>query len=80
MRRFQLCLEDEQYRLVASLARANGVSIGSVIRDAIDVALPVDAARRERAARRFLLGEAIAVPDMEEELARLRRATVVSQS
>lgn len=62
-RRVHLLLDDDRYRRVTAEARARGVSVAHVIREAIDALLPVEAARRAQAARRILEAEPMPVPD-----------------
>lgn len=69
--RLQILLDDERYQRVSSLAKARGVSVASVIREAIDRGLPADPQRRAAAARRILAAEPMPVPDVDELLAEL---------
>jgi hypothetical protein len=66
-RRLQLLIDEERYERVAARAKERGMSVGAVIREAIDVAIP-DAARRRAAGERILAAEPIPVPATVEEL------------
>jgi hypothetical protein len=73
-RRLQILLDEQRYRRISSVARRRGVSIASVIREAIDSLLPGDVDRAE-AARRILEAAPMPVPDpkeLKEELEALR--------
>jgi len=73
--RLQILLDEERHQRVVALAQARGVSVATVIREAIDRGLPSPTRRREVAADRILAAEPMDVPDVEElidELAALR--------
>lgn len=59
-RRLQILLDEERYRRVAAEAKSRGVSVASVVREAIDRALPATSEQRRAAAERIL-----SAPDME---------------
>ena len=62
-RRVHLLLDEPRYRRVAALARARGVSVAAVIREAIDRGLPaVDEPRRRQAAAVLLSAPGMPVP------------------
>jgi hypothetical protein len=65
-RRLQILLDEARYRRVADVARARGVSVAAVIREAIDHAVPSDVTRRSDAARRILDAPDMPVPDPRE--------------
>jgi hypothetical protein len=65
-RRVQILLDRERFERVAREARRRRVPVATVIRDAIDRALPVSDARRRAAAKRILSAEPMSVPDPEE--------------
>lgn len=65
-RRLQILLDEPRYQRVARLARARGVSVAAVVRDAIDRGLPAEPARREAAASRLLAAEPMPVPGPDE--------------
>lgn len=56
MERLQILVTPEQRRRLTALARARGATVTSLVREAIDEALPAptDAAARQAAARRLL--------------------------
>jgi hypothetical protein len=73
--RLQILLDDERHRRITSAARERGVSVATVVREAIDrgVASPGD--RRKSAGRRLLDAPDMPVPDpraLKEELDALR--------
>jgi len=55
-------LDKARYRKVASVARREGVSVGAVIRKAIDT-MPPDQGRRQRAVDAILSAAPMSVPD-----------------
>ena len=67
-RRLQILIDEPRYRRLAAHARERKVSVAEIVREAIDLALPADAARRMRAGRRILAAEPMPVPDSVEEL------------
>jgi hypothetical protein len=67
-RRFQLLLDDARYERLAAAARERKVSVASVIRDAIDVAVPADLEGKRAAAKAILDADPMAVPDTVGEL------------
>ncbi|SNC64413.1 hypothetical protein SAMN05445756_1106 [Kytococcus aerolatus] len=72
--RMQLLLDERRITLLRQRAAERGVSVSTVVRDAIDVALEEDAAvRRAEAAARFLELTAKATPitDEPEDISRL---------
>lgn len=73
--RLQILLDDERYQRVSSLARARGVSVAAIVREAIDRGLPAEPARRTAAARLLLDAEPMPVgppEDLRVELDELR--------
>jgi len=66
--RLQILLDEERHRRVVALAQARGVSVATVIRDAIDRGLPSPDRRREMAADRILAAEPMDVPDVDDLL------------
>ena len=73
--RLQILLDDARYERISAVARERGVSVATVVREAIDrgVADPSDS--RRSAGRRILEASDMAVPDvtaLEEELDALR--------
>lgn len=74
-RRLQILLDEERYGRVSAHARHRGVSVGRVIREAIDALLPGSAPRRSAAAVRILKAKPMPVPDpagLRKELDELR--------
>jgi hypothetical protein len=71
-RRLQLLLDQERYDRVAQRARRRKVSVATVIREAIDVAVPASDTARREAADRILAARPIPVPrdpaDLRREL------------
>ena len=67
-RRLQILIDDARYRRLEAVARERRLSVAAVIRDAIDAALPVDLAARQRAAAALLAAEPMDVPATVEEL------------
>ncbi len=75
-RRLQILLDEARYQRVAAEAKHRGVSVASVIREAIDRALPATSAQRQAAAERILSAPDMPVPadpsDLRGELEELR--------
>ncbi len=69
-RRLQLLLDKERYERVAARARRRRVSVATVIREAIDTALPSAGQGRRAAADRILAATPISLPDDPAELRR----------
>jgi hypothetical protein len=65
-RRLQILLDDARYRRLTTAARERGTSVAAVVRDAIDLALPADLAKKRAALEAILAAEPIPVPDVEE--------------
>ena len=63
-RRLQILLDEERFDRVSAEAARRRSSVASVIRDAIDVALPVDADVRRAAGRAILAASDMPVPDV----------------
>ncbi|ORW01394.1 CopG family transcriptional regulator [Mycobacterium kyorinense] len=64
--RLQILLDDERHRRITSLARERGVSVATVVREAIDRGLANPADRRKSAGQRLLDAPDTAVPDPQE--------------
>ena len=60
-RRLQILLDEERHRRLVSVARDRGVSVATVVRDAIDRGLASPEARRRSAAAQLLDAEDMAV-------------------
>ncbi|MCO5315886.1 MAG: hypothetical protein M9938_06975 [Solirubrobacterales bacterium] len=72
--RLQILLDEERHDRVLSAARERGVSVATVVRDAIDSGVPRADRRRAEAGRRILEAPDMEVPDMSELQAELDRA------
>jgi hypothetical protein len=75
--RLQLLLDDERHERIAAAARQRGVSVATVVREAIDRGLPAPAGRRMAAAQELLQAPDMPVPDpagLRAELDDLRAA------
>ncbi|HJS27272.1 MAG TPA: antitoxin [Actinomycetota bacterium] len=67
-RRLQILLDEARYQRVTAEARHRGVSVGSVVREAIDRALPATGPQRRAAAERILSAPDMPVHDDPSEL------------
>ncbi len=77
--RLQILLDDERHDRITAAAQERGVSVATVVREAIDRGLPTGERRRQDAARRVLDAPDMSVPDVadlrgELEALRSRRA------
>jgi DNA-binding MurR/RpiR family transcriptional regulator len=73
--RLQILLDDERHRRITEVARERGVSVATVVREAIDRGVSSSDVRRRAAARRLLDAPDMAVPEphmLREELEALR--------
>jgi predicted DNA-binding protein len=73
--RLQILLDDERHDRITAAAQERGVSVATVVREAIDRGLPSSERRRRDAARRLLDAPDMTVPDvagLREELEALR--------
>jgi uncharacterized membrane protein len=70
-RRLQILIDDERYQRLASAARARKTSVATVVREAIDAALPVDLERKRAALEEVLAAELVPLPDVDELKAEL---------
>lgn len=73
--RLQILLDDARHRRLVEAARGRGVSVATIVREAIDRGLASDAPRRRAAADTLLAAEPTPVPDVPDlltELADLR--------
>jgi hypothetical protein len=61
--RLQILIEPTQRERLEQLAAARRTSIGSLVREAIDLSYPAQSARRATAARNILDADAMDVPD-----------------
>jgi hypothetical protein len=73
--RLQILLDEERHQRITALARERGVSVATVVREAIDRGLASSDRQRRAAGRRLLDAPDMAVPDpseLREELEALR--------
>jgi hypothetical protein len=61
-RRLQILLDQERHDRLAAIADERGVSVATVVREAIDRGLPDLSGRRQKAARRLLESPDMPVP------------------
>jgi hypothetical protein len=64
--RLQILIDDERHRRISTAARERGVSVATIVREAIDRGLSSADARREAAAQRLLLAPDMDLPEPEE--------------
>lgn len=69
--RLQILLDDERHVRITSVARERGVSVATVVREAIDRGIASPAGRRQSAARRQLDAPDMPVPEPEELVAEI---------
>lgn len=65
-RRTQLLLDSERYERLERLAKESGASVGSLIRDAIDVAFPAEPAEPDRMGALLLAAEPMPIGEWDE--------------
>jgi DNA-binding MurR/RpiR family transcriptional regulator len=73
--RLQILLDEERHSRITSVARERGVSVATVVREAIDRGVADPGDRRRAAGRRLLEAPDMAVPDpaeLRDELDALR--------
>ncbi len=73
--RLQILLDDRRHERISAAARQRGVSVATVVREAIDRGLPTQDRAREAAGRRLLDAPDMAVPspaELKDELEALR--------
>ena len=66
--RLQILIEEAQRQRLERAAAARGTSVATVVREAIDLALPADSEHRKAAAEAVLAAEPMEVPGVEELL------------
>jgi hypothetical protein len=74
-RRLQILLDDERHRRITAIARERGVSVATVVREALDRGIANPADRRKSAGQRLLDAPDMPVPgarELKEELDGLR--------
>ena len=62
-KRLQILLDERRYARLAAHAAERNVSIGAIVREAIDRAIPATSDERSTAARRILGATPMPVPD-----------------
>lgn len=72
-RRLQVLLDKDRHDRLAAIAEERGVSVATVVRDAIDRGLPDLADRRRKAGQRLLDSPDMQVPDLPEMLEELEQ-------
>ena len=70
-RRLQVLIDEPRYRRLAARARERKVSVAEVVREAIDLAVPADAAGKRAAWQRIKAAPRMPVPDVDELQAEL---------
>lgn len=63
-RRLQILLDEERHERIISVARQRGVSVATVVRDAIDRGMAKPDRKRADAGSRILSAEDMEVPDV----------------
>jgi hypothetical protein len=61
-RRLQVLLDDARWRRLSLYAAERNLSVGAVVREALDRAIPASRDERRSAARRILSAEPMSVP------------------
>jgi len=69
--RLQILLDDARHDRLVAAARSRGVSVATVVRDAIDRGLPAPEDRRRAAAISLLAAEPMPVPEPDDLAAEL---------
>lgn len=64
--RLQILLDDERHARITAAARARGVSVATVVREAIDRGVTASDGRRKAAGARLLKAPDMAVPGVDE--------------
>lgn len=73
--RLQILIDDERHSRITAAARERGVSVATIVREAIDRGVVGSAGRRSAAGRRLLAASDMDVPavaELKAELAELR--------
>lgn len=69
--RLQILLDEQRYQRISSLAKVRGVSVATIVREAIDRGLPAEPARRAAALELLLSADPMPVPSVAELVAEL---------
>jgi hypothetical protein len=64
--RLQILIDDERHSRITDAARQRGVSVATVVREAIDRGIASSSSLREAASRRLLEAPDMEVPDIAE--------------
>ncbi len=70
-RRLQVLIDDDRHARLQALAKARGVSVGTLVREAIDRGLASPEHGRAAAAARILAAEPMPVPPVDDLIAEL---------
>ena len=70
-RRLQVLLDEERYQRLAEAAAERGVSVATIVREALDRGMPTSPHRRRQAGQRVLDAPDMPLPDVEDLLAEL---------
>jgi hypothetical protein len=70
-RRLQILLDEQRHERISAVARDRGVSVATVVREAIDRGLPSTDTRRQSALTRILAAPDMPVPEPEDLRAEL---------
>ena len=62
--RLQILLDEERHQRITKAARARGVSVATIVREAIDRGLPSSDRQRRAAGDAILSADPMAVPDV----------------
>ena len=63
--RLQILLDDERHRRISAAARQRGVSVATIVREAIDRGVVDDTPRRRSAGQRVLAAPDMVVPELD---------------
>ncbi len=69
--RLQILIDDERHQRLTAAAKERGVSVATIVREAIDRGLPTGDRRRQAAAATLLAAESMDVPDVPDLLTEL---------
>jgi hypothetical protein len=67
-RRLQILIDEQRYRRIAARARERKTSVATIVREAIDFALPADVEKKRAAWERIKAAEPMEVPASVEDL------------
>lgn len=72
-RRLQILIDDDRHERITAAARERGISVGAVVREALDRGLATPDGRRAEARGRLLSAEPMEVPDVPTLLTELHQ-------